>query len=250
MRLSTARWEKERWGALNDTQFDLYVMPAAGGEPRRLTSSPGHDLWLAWSPDGKWLAFSSTRDGTTDLYLLEVDGAETRRLTRGPASESGPSWSPDGRTIAYAAKQGGPYQLWLMNADGTEPRRLATSAADDENPVFSPDGTQLVFYSNRAGRGQDQVYVIDARGGEPRLVGPGVFPAWAPDGRTIIYGHGREGLFSIGLDGSTPHRLADDGEFGRWSPDGTRIAYIGGQPPSQAIYVMRGDGTGRVRLTR
>jgi len=249
MKVSKARWEKEQWGALSDTQYEIYVMNADGSDLRRLTTNPGYDLWLTWSPDGRRIAFSSDRDGNTDLYAMDPDGSNLARLTTGPGRESAPSWSPGGERIVYMAKEDGPWQIWIMDADGTDPRQLVASEADDANPVFSPDGARIAFFSNRAGRGQDQVFVVNADGTGDRAVAAGVFPGWAPDGASLIYGH--EGLNVVGLDGANPRKLLEDVfGFGRWSPDGKRIAYVGGQPPDLAVFVMNADGTGREQLTR
>jgi TolB protein len=249
MKVSKARWEQEQWEALSDTQYDIYIMNADGGDERRLTTNPGYDLWLSWSPDSRRIAFSSDRDGNTDLYAMDPDGSNLVRLTSAPGRESAPSWSPDGRRIVYMAKEEEePWQIWIMDADGSDRKRLVESEADDANPVFSPDGSRIAFFTNRAGRGQDQVFVANSDGTEAHAVAPGVFPGWAPDGAALIYGH--EGLNVIDLNGTNPRKLlADAFGFGRWSPDGKRIAYVGGEPPDTGVYVMSADGTATERIT-
>src|SRR3954451_5981045 len=82
---------------------DLYLIPFAGGEPRRLTTSTGADNHPRWSPDGKSIAFLSTRGGSAQVWLLPVDGGEARPLTRLPVDVSGPIWSPRGDRIALTA---------------------------------------------------------------------------------------------------------------------------------------------------
>jgi dipeptidyl aminopeptidase/acylaminoacyl peptidase len=83
---------------------DLYLIPVGGGEPRRLTTSPGADNHPRWSPDGKTIAFNSTRGGSMQVWLLPVDGGEAVPLTKLPVDASGPIWSPTGETIAFASR--------------------------------------------------------------------------------------------------------------------------------------------------
>ncbi len=83
---------------------DLWLVPVAGGDPKRLTTSAGADNHPRWSPDGKTIAFASSRGGTTQVWLLPIDGGEARQLTKLPIDVAGPIWSPDGSKIAFAAE--------------------------------------------------------------------------------------------------------------------------------------------------
>src|SRR4051812_38463463 len=82
---------------------DLYLIPFAGGEPKRLTTSAGADNHPRWSPDGKSIAFLSTRGGSAQVWLLPLDGGEARPVTKLPVDASGPIWSPKGDRIAFTA---------------------------------------------------------------------------------------------------------------------------------------------------
>ncbi len=90
--------------AAEKSNSDLYLVQVAGGEPRRLTTSPGADNHPRWSPDGKTIAFNSTRGGSMQVWLLPVDGGEARQVTKLAVDASGPIWSPKGDTIAFAAR--------------------------------------------------------------------------------------------------------------------------------------------------
>ena len=90
--------------ATEKSNADLYLIPTAGGEPKRLTTSAGPDNHPRWSPDGKTIAFNSTRSGSTQVWLLPVDGGEARPLTKLPVEATGPIWSPTGEHVAFAAK--------------------------------------------------------------------------------------------------------------------------------------------------
>ena len=86
------------------TNSDLWLVPVAGGEPKRLTTAPGADNHPRWSPDGKTIAFTSSRGGSTQVWLLPLDGGEARPLTKLPIDVSGPIWSPTGDKIAFTAE--------------------------------------------------------------------------------------------------------------------------------------------------
>src|SRR5262245_9599241 len=67
--------------AENRSNSDLWLVPTDGGAPRRLTDAPKVDRHPTWSPDGKWLAFESNRDGESQIYVIRVNGGKARKLT-------------------------------------------------------------------------------------------------------------------------------------------------------------------------
>ena len=82
--------------AAGKSNSDLYLIPTSGGEPRRLTTSPGPDNHPRWSPDGKSIAFVSARGGSAQVWVLPFEGGEARQLTKLPIDVDGPIWSPRG----------------------------------------------------------------------------------------------------------------------------------------------------------
>ncbi|MFV2072094.1 MAG: prolyl oligopeptidase family serine peptidase [Thermoanaerobaculales bacterium] len=88
----------------NEADSDLWLLAAAGGEPKRLTSGPGADHSPRWSPDGKKLAFISDRSGVDNLHIISIDGGEARQLTSSETDVSNPQWSRDGRTLIVGSR--------------------------------------------------------------------------------------------------------------------------------------------------
>jgi dipeptidyl aminopeptidase/acylaminoacyl peptidase len=86
------------------TNSSLWLVPVAGGEPKRMTTTPGTNNHPRWSPDGKSIAFVSSRGVSAQVWLLPIDGGEPRQLTRLPIDVSGPIWSPKGDKLALAAE--------------------------------------------------------------------------------------------------------------------------------------------------
>jgi len=86
----------------NRNASNIWVVPTAGGDAVQLTQS-GHDTSPAWSPDGKALAFLSSRDGTSQVYVLSMDGGEAHPITHLSTGADMVKWSPDGKTIAFTS---------------------------------------------------------------------------------------------------------------------------------------------------
>jgi TolB protein len=124
----------------------VYVLPAAGGTPKRITQhSPSY--WHGWSPDGKTLAFVGQRSDNFDIYAIPVAGGEETRLTTAPGLDDGPEYSPDGKYIYFNSERSGTMQIWRMRADGSEQERVITDEFNDWFPHISPDGKWMIFLS-------------------------------------------------------------------------------------------------------
>jgi TolB protein len=103
-------------------------MNADGRAQRKLTreASGWPYAALAWSPDGRKLAFTSDRDGNAEVYTINSDGSGLRRLTNNPEYDGDAVWSPDGRQLVLVSNRDGGYGVYIVNADGSGQRRLAT----------------------------------------------------------------------------------------------------------------------------
>ncbi len=190
---------------------DLWLMPVDGpqaGTPRNLTRDAALDAEPAWSPDGRWLAWSTDRGGAgtmLDLWVYDTRTGNMRQLTREPTSAMGAAWSPDGTRLA------------MLNVDGIW--RAASVAVVD---VATGAATTI----------------------HPQLFGPGA-PTWAADGQHVLisalqrystrFREGTNQLLSIPIDGSAPvwhvpvPHLSLDARVGAGpviSPDGTQLAAV------------------------
>lgn len=174
--------------------FDILAMNADGSGMAALTNDSSDDLAPVWSPDGARIAFESYRHGASngEVYLMNANGSSQTRLTNSPGYDGAPTWSPDGGKIAFVSRRDGRYRVWVMNADGTnpQPRSNQINAFD---PAWSPDGSAIAYDSDIDGDGWEELWLMNADGGNQRMVynPSGDVVAWArswsPDGRYVAF---------------------------------------------------------------
>jgi Tol biopolymer transport system component len=245
----------------------------AGDNPRTITIAAGGSATVAFSitcpaQQRPRIAFTSSRDGNSEIYLMNPDGTGLTRLTNTPENESDPAWSPDGRRIAFARYP----DVFVMNADGTGQTNLTNGAAWDFSPTWSPDGTKIAFIREANPPGApsfSEVMVMNADGSDVTQLSHtnGIYTSaeWSRDGAMIAFTAYTDSPSFIGFvlaDGSREVLIAGGGDESARDPtwsSGGKIAfsvtpYVFGEgnehyPEDYDIYVMNGDGTGRVQLT-
>lgn len=167
-----------------DAIAQLYVMPAGGGTPRRLTTSPSIDTEPVYAPDGKTLYFVSDRGGGPQIYKIASTGGRVERVTFKGNYNISPAISPDGTLMAYINRDGGAFRVNTLDlVNGTI--QTLTDTNDDESPSFAPNGRLIMYASRSQGRDVLMTTTLDGRI-KARLLTSGLDmrePAWGPYGR-------------------------------------------------------------------
>lgn len=238
----------------------MILIGPAGRRVATLTQPhPGReDSQPAWSPDGKWLAFTRTTDGrrSFQIYVMRASGTGVRGITRG-RFDTDPAWSPDGKWIAYRSN----YVLRIVHPDGSGGRVVPTRSPTEVGfPAWAPGGR--IAYSYWAGTPYDWPaacrqagsgcgYVISSRldGTQRRRVVHGRDAHWSPDGRTIVY-TGPDGGVYIAPGTGGNGRMLGRGYLAEWSRNGQQIVYarMGGRPSQDSVWVMNRDGSNAHRI--
>jgi dipeptidyl aminopeptidase/acylaminoacyl peptidase len=244
--------------AENRTNSDIWVVPAAGGRPKQLTNSPKHDRHPRWSPDGKWIAFESSRDGEAQIWVMSAAGGEPKKLTTLSTGAGQPMWSPDGKQLAFVSSVFAEFSAKPFK----ESDRLNKEKADAraKSKVKARLFTQLLYrhWDSWVEDQRQHLFVVPVTNGgaagEPRDVTPGendAVPtsstfsagdefAWSPDGKEIVFtappSVTREqawttnhDIFSVNLATGARKNLTEGNKAAdglpRFSPDGKFLAY-------------------------
>jgi Tol biopolymer transport system component len=239
------RWIAYQAG--DGVRWDLYVISAAGGAPRRLTRDQTLIDGLDWLPDGKGLIFSSSRASTTPylptfgLWEVRLADGRMRELWTGDSSWVHPDVDASGSVVASRHRL--QLDLWRFPVDGAPAEnvrrgaRITRQTGSVLTPTPSPGDAELAFLSDTGGH--TNLWVIRTETGELRQItferDPAVaigVPLWAPDGRSIAFVSSREnpglwfGLWLVAPDGSGLRQVVRRGLGAAWSPDSSWIYYV------------------------
>lgn len=156
-------------------------------DAEKLISSSGADASAAYSPDGRKIAFSSTRTGVSNIWTCNSDGSDLVQLTSFEAHTGSPDWSPDGQRIAFDSMEAGDWNLYVIEAQGGRPRRLTKESSSDNIASWSRDGQWIYFVSDRSG--DHQIRRIPVEGGEAEQVtrGGALYAEPSLDGRYLYF---------------------------------------------------------------
>jgi len=220
------------FSSLGREGFQIKMFSLLLGRIIAFPAGGGTNLSPAWSPNGKDLAFSSSRTGDPEIWITDINGALGRRITNFRGPDVSPVFNPrTGAQIAWISGRTGLPQLYVMESDGSAVQRL-TDGGYATSPSWSPNGQFVAFAWNRkygpgAPGGQD-IYVMEIA--TKRWIqlthdgGPCDFPSWSPDGRHIVYANSPDGrapnmkIWTMLADGTQNHPLTSSGsDMPNWS---------------------------------
>ena len=241
------------------TARELFVMDYDGYDPRQLTADGFLNLMPRWSPDRRFLVFTTYRNrNTQDIDMIELATGKRWTLVAQGGLNITPGFSPDGNSLAYSSSHEGNAELYRLDTKTKAVQRLTTHAAGDLSPSWSPSGRELVFTSDRSGG--PQIFLMSADGSNVRrLTFEGDYnaaPAWSPRGNWIAYvcrtPKKEYKLCVITPDGQKRLQLTtglgvDDSPS--WSPDGRHLVFSSTVEGKSQIYMIDADGKDLERIT-
>ncbi len=272
------RWSPDRrWIALqrgDGIRFDLFVVPARGGEPRQLTRDNNMINGFAWLPDSRGIVYSSSRGNTmpylpmSSLWEVRLSDGTLRQITWGEASYRHPDIARNG--IIVVSRMRLQTDIWRFPVDRApdENVRRGVRVTNQTGQVLTPTpgpGDKEIAYLSDSG-GHANLWVINTEIGEQRQItherDPNVavgVPVWSPDGRSIAFVYSRNnpgftfGVWLVNPDGSNLRQVANPGLGPAWSADGRWVYYVTRGSATAREIVMKkvsADGGPAVTVTK
>ncbi|HYE32084.1 MAG TPA: M28 family peptidase, partial [Methylomirabilota bacterium] len=209
-----ASGKERRYSWDYDEQMDIFAATTDGKNLRQLTRSLGYDAEAAYSPDGQWIVFSSTRGAFPldklsaadkkkyevdpayfgELYVMCADGSEQRQITDWPGYDGGPFFSPDGQRIVFRHfnEEGTIADVYTVKRDGADRQRVTDFKCMSWAPYYHPSGDYIIFTANKHGFENFELFIVDAAGKhEPVRVtttdGFDGLPVFSPDAKKLSW---------------------------------------------------------------
>ena len=206
---------------------DIYKVDALGGNAIQLTTQDSYECTPIWSPDGKWIAFASDRDGNFDIFIMSVDGGSARQLTFHSTSELPSAFTPDGKHVVFSASIQDPAtsalyptssmtELYQVPVKGGRTTQIIATPA--EAVCYAPDGRSFL-YQDRKGFEDEwrkhhtssvtrDIWFYDAKNNKhtnlTQIGGEDRDPSLAKDGKTVYFLSERNGgsmnVYSLTMD--------------------------------------------------
>lgn len=244
----------------------IYIIDFDGSNLTQITHSPAHHLSPAWSPDNRYIVYTSFEDDNPDLFVYDLVHKKHTKISGRAGINSGGQFAHTGDIVAFTGSLRGDTDIFITDTQGRYRRRLIKGSGLDVDPSFSPDGKWLAFVSGRYGNphifratlnwNSDKLRVVD----DKRLTYAGWYnanPAWSPDAKKIAFaGYDKDidrfDIFLMNADGSNLERMTlnkGDNESPSWSPNGMMLTFFSTRtdnPKKKGVarlYIMNRDGS-------
>lgn len=224
--------------------FNLWRIAVSGGAPERLPAIGQNVVSPAVSPQGSYLTYTQALD-ETNIWRMALDatgkGGLATSLISSTLADNGPDYSPDGQKIIFASSRSGDFGLWVCDRNGANPMPLIESGPYlTGTPRWSPNGQWIAFDSRASDpdpKGNADIYVINADGGQPRRLtedpAEDITPSWSRDSKWVYFGSTRSGSMQIwkipGAGGQAQQVTQQGGFEGFESLDGQYFYYSKGR---------------------
>jgi len=212
----------------NIWHLDLLASPP---QARKLVTSSRDQLAPSISPDGRRIAFESTRSGEPEIWVTDADGSNAQQLTHFDVMSTGtPRWSPDGKLIAFDSRVGGESNVYVIDPNGGASHKLSIDLRGNSQPSWSHDG-KWIYFDNGDDRRNPSIWKVPANGGHAMQLARGTvtFPLESPDGQYVYFARYQK-LWRVKTDGSSEEPVAGMPDFNflgdEWVPFGSGIYFL------------------------
>jgi TolB protein len=210
------------------------------------------------SPDGKFIAFSSRRNGNLDVYTVEIATGNVRQITTNPHTDNEPRWHPDSTHLIFVTMRDGSQDIYTVDLETLKETPIATKDFNEDYPSFSKDGSMACFTGGPRGFREVQIHVFATGKTRTLTRGYGYVGStnFSPDGKNIVfhayydnsYASGKADVFIVPVKGGKPKNVTKNRDIWdykpNWSFDGNWITLSRKDTtPNFNIYVMRPDGS-------
>ncbi|TWJ03191.1 WD40 repeat protein [Mucilaginibacter frigoritolerans] len=183
-------------------KFSISIVPAGGGQPKKITTSQDLSFWHGWSPDGKTIAYCGGDFSNLDVYTIPVEGGTPKRLTDAPGLDDGPDYSPDGKYIYFHSYRSGRMQIWRMHTDGSQQEQMTFDENANWFPHPSPDNKSIAYIAYTTDQkqlhpfGKDvKLRLMDLKTKTVKDITPVFYggagtintPSWSPDSKKVAF---------------------------------------------------------------
>jgi len=262
-------------------ELALWLIPRAGGFPRRVTTAPIRLPFLAspmqsFSPDGRWVAYLSEHNGATELWLCDRENGRQGPFTRLGNHISSYSWAPEAKSLLVASNRRGRYDIYRITLPDGAATVLTQDPRYEVSPVSTPDGARVLYVRLDERWAEHEIVSIAADGADARVIasdsdffdyhygrtfGP---PIISPDGQTALFRSHRSGwinYWAVPIAGGPSTHSTSSGQAGSgrgeprqlcpqsadqsgaaWSPDGRNVAFISNDNGTLALWLCDADG--------
>ncbi len=224
---------------------DLWESSLTGGIARRLTNAPGYEFAAKYSPDGKFIAFTASYDGSQNVYLMPTGGGEIKRLTYSPGGVQTLAWTPDGKKIIFRSMMdnyiGRDPALYSIGVDGNNPEklpvdrgRLCSFSADGTKMLYTRKGDEEYYWKRYKGGRYVDIWLYDFQKNSFRAitdyVGKNAYPMWVKNKMYFTSDRGSDGItniYSQELDAKNVVQITKYSDFDVMQPstDGKNIVF-------------------------
>jgi len=246
-----------------DGDREIFTVNIDGKSLKQLTHNNRDDSMAVWSPNGNYIAFTSSRDnGNSEVYIMNADGSNQINLSNSPGYDGNPQWSPDGKNLVFCSDRKSGINLFTINLATSKINQLTSGSNEKADPKWSPNGEWIAYEGFNELQKAD-VFIIKPNGSSliqltKNKKGNDEGISWSSDSTQLAYHSRRNRILNIykyeiaiGVETQLTDLSTID-SFPSWSSDGKKILFLSArdQGTYPEAFVMNADGSKPTNLSK